>query len=162
MTDKFDNLPEYSRIWIYQSDRPLSQNERMRILQDAEKFAIDWTAHGKNLTAGSEILYDRFLILSVNEKVNGASGCSIDASVRFIRYLEEKYGLDLLKRSKVAFCSGDNTVETCDLKDIKMKIERQEITPDTLIFNNLVSTKGELKEQWLIPARNSWMKKYFN
>jgi hypothetical protein len=31
------------------------------------------------------------------------------------------------------------------------------ITADTLYFNNLVQTKEELENNWIIPVRSSWL-----
>ncbi|MBR9999039.1 MAG: hypothetical protein KFF73_08710 [Cyclobacteriaceae bacterium] len=157
----FDLLPGYSRIWIYQSDRPFTPQETELVGELSDEFLTEWTAHGHELKAAARILYDHFLILSVNEKINGVSGCSIDASVRFIREIESRLNIVLTDRSKIAFLKhGD--VRMTDLRSIKNEIENQSITRDTLIFNNLVQTKGALKDQWLVPAGESWMKKYFN
>jgi hypothetical protein len=159
MKVEFDHLPDKSRIWIYQCDRPFSPDEKDLIQQMAENFVTQWTAHGKDLKAGARVFYNQFLILSVNEKINGASGCSIDASVRFIREIENMFHVILTDRSKIAYLK-DEKVTLTEFPRIKKEIENQTITGDTLIFNNLVQTKGALKDQWLIPARDSWMKKY--
>ncbi len=159
MKVEFDHLPDNSRIWIYQSDRPFSADEKDLIQQMAENFVTQWTAHGKDLKAGARVFYNQFLVLSVNEKINGASGCSIDASVRFIREIENLFHISLTDRSKIAYLKNEKVTLT-EFPRIKKEIENQTITRDTLIFNNLVQTKGALKDQWLIPARDSWMKKY--
>ena len=157
----FNLLPDHSRIWIYQSNRPFLPEEKAKINEMATDFIAEWTAHGNELKAGSGIFYDHFLILSVNERVTGVSGCSIDASIRFIRQLESLFGIELTDRSKIAYLE-QHSVRFTNLQNIKNQIANQHITPDTLIFNNLVQTKGALKDQWLIPAGDSWMKKYFN
>lgn len=157
----FNLLPDHSRIWIYQSNRPFSPDEKDKIHKMAADFVTEWTAHGNELKAGAGIFYDHFLILSVNERTSCVSGCSIDASVRFIRQLENLFGVALTDRSKIAFME-QKVVRITDLQNLKNEIVNQHITPDTLIFNNLVQTKGALKDQWLVPAGDSWMKKYFN
>jgi hypothetical protein len=156
----FELLPDHSRIWIYQSDRPFSPGDKKIIRELAEEFLTEWTAHGNALKAGFTVLYDYFLILSVNEEVNGASGCSIDASTRFIRQIESLLLVKLTDRSKIA-CIKQNEVRLVDLRNIKNEIANRQISVDTLIFNNLVETKGALKDQWLIPAGDSWMKRHF-
>jgi hypothetical protein len=155
----FNFLPESARIWIYQSSRKLTPGEAEAIQQMADNFVMEWTAHGSGLNAGSTILHDFFLILAVDEKFKGASGCSIDASVRFIRQLENRFNINFMDRSKIAYFK-DEVIELVDMKSIKNEIDTKTITEDTLIFDNLVQTKGELKKQWLVPARESWMKKY--
>jgi hypothetical protein len=159
MKVEFEYLPDNSRIWIYQSDRPFTPDEKNHIQQMGEIFVTQWTAHGKDLKAGATILHNHFLVLSVNEKLNGTSGCSIDASVRFIREIENRFHVILTDRSKIAYMK-DGKIKLTAFPRIKKEIENQTITGDTLIFNNLVQTKGALKDQWLIPARDSWMKRY--
>lgn len=160
MDNIFEQLPYTSRIWIYQSNRALSPQEESEILEKANHFARTWRAHGNDLQAGAAILYNQFLILSVNEEENGASGCSIDKSFKFIQDLESKYKINWLDRSKLAFYI-DNKVNIYPLSELKFKIDSGTITKDTLIFNNLVDKKGDLEHKWIIPAKDSWIKKYF-
>ena len=157
----FNLLPDYARIWIYQADRPFTPEEKKIIGEWSESFLTEWTAHGNALKAGSAIFHDHFLVIAVNEKVNGVSGCSIDASLHFIRSVEAQLDISLTDRSKIAWMA-DEEVRITDLKSLKDEIAYRRITPDTLIFNNLVQTKGALSNQWLIPAGDSWMSKYFN
>jgi hypothetical protein len=160
MDNTFDALPSTSRIWIYQGSRPLTPNEKTEILKMAIQFTGTWSAHGNDLQAGATILHDQFLVLSVNEEANGASGCSIDKAFKFIQVLESDYGISWLDRSKLAFII-DNEVYLTPTSELKLKIDTGTITKDTLIFNNLVDKKGDLEHKWIIPAKDSWIKKYF-
>ena len=160
MNNKFNVLPASSRIWIYQASRKLRESEEVEITEKAGRFVKTWNAHGNDLEAGAIILHNQFLVLGVNEDQNGASGCSIDKSFRFIKQLEKDYKLRFLERSKVAFYI-DNEVALFPLAELKLKIDAGTITKDTLIFNNLVDNKGDLEDKWIIPANDSWFKKYF-
>jgi hypothetical protein len=46
---------------------------------------------------------NRFIIITVNQDVQPATGCSIDSSVEFIQSLEQKYSVDLLDKMNVTF-----------------------------------------------------------
>jgi len=159
MDNLFDLLPDSSRIWIYQSNRKLSDAEITEISDKSNKFVKTWSAHGNDLKAGATVLHKMFLILSVNEDINGASGCSIDKSVKFIQQLENTYNISLLDRSKFTYFD-DQEIIISSVSELKMKIDIGSITKDTLIFNNLVDKKGDLEDKWIIHARDSWMKKY--
>ena len=160
MNDTFNVLPASSRIWIYQASRKLRKNEAIEITEKAGRFVETWSAHGNDLEAGAIILHNQFLVLGVHEDQTGASGCSIDKSFRFIQQLEKDYNIRLLERSKVAFYI-DKEVELFPLAELKLKIDGGTITKDTLIFNNLVDNKGDLEDNWIIRANDSWIKKYF-
>ena len=83
----FDIISEESRVWIYQSNRTLSPLEIIEIEDKIKDFLISWTAHGSDLQASFLIKYNRFIVISLNESFNIATGCSIDSSVRFIQDL---------------------------------------------------------------------------
>jgi hypothetical protein len=74
----FDVISEESRIWIYQSNRTLSITEINEIESKIKDFLISWTAHGSDLQASFIIKYSRFIVISLNESFNLATGCSID------------------------------------------------------------------------------------
>ncbi|MGN6639512.1 MAG: ABC transporter ATPase, partial [Mucilaginibacter sp.] len=93
---------EHSRVWIYQSNRELTDNETSRLLDLLNKFAAEWTAHNHQLKAKAEIRYNRFIVLIVDESQAGASGCSIDKSVNFLKGLEQEFGISLFDRFNFA------------------------------------------------------------
>ena len=103
MLINFDELPENSRIWIYQSNRKLSDSEILYIETKIITFLNSWTAHGKNLEAGYEIKYNRFIVFGLNQENASASGCSIDASVNFIQKIEKDFGLDIMDKMNVTY-----------------------------------------------------------
>ena len=161
MNVPFEKLGPESRIWIYQSDRKLNSEEQAFILKNTGRFLEAWTAHGNDLQAGVQILYDQFIIIGVNEAVNEASGCSIDKSVAFIRELDGILKANLLERSKVAL-KNETEISLIDFSEIKDMVSAGRITPESSVFNNAIVTKKELEDSWLMPAEKSWIKRYFN
>ena len=103
----FDVISEESRIWIYQSNRTLSPVEVIEIEAKIKDFLISWTAHGSELQASFLIKYNRFIVISLNESFNIATGCSIDSSVRFIQDLEKLYDVSLLDKMNVSYRHGE-------------------------------------------------------
>ena len=148
-----------SRIWIYQTDRVLSQSEIESLKQDMGKFAVVWTSHNRALKAYGDVLHGRFLVLMVDESQAGASGCSIDKSVHFMQSMEEKYGLSLFDRRQFAYWD-DNEVKSVSIDELKGLYDAGEITGDTLVFDNLVKTKEEMENSWLKPLESSWHKRF--
>ena len=156
----FKLLNNDSKIWIYQSSRKFSEPEKNLIVKKTSDFLTEWTAHGHSLQAGFEIVFDQFLIIGVNEDVNEASGCSIDKSVNHIRNLEKSLNVKLLERSKIAL--KENTkISLVNFSEIKKMISQGLISKETQVFNNAVTSKGELGTSWIQTAGHSWMKRYF-
>jgi len=155
MIIEFDKLPDSSRIWIYQSNRKLSDSEVLAIEPKIKMFLKSWTTHGKELEASYEIKYNRFIVLGLNQENASASGCSIDASVNFIQTIEKEYTLDLLDKMNVTYYNGEFIAHK-SLVDFKKMAKAKSISKNTIVFNNLVNTKLDYLENWEVPAKDSW------
>ena len=114
----FNELPDNARIWIYQANRSFTDAEIDELQASVAEFLKEWTAHGSHLHAGFEIRYKRFIVIGLDQTNASASGCSIDASVRFIQSLEKKYNVELLDRMNVSFKQGEY-IAYKPLKDFK-------------------------------------------
>lgn len=147
-----------SKVWIYQSDRILSESEVEQIKNKSSLFISNWTAHGKLLKAKIEVYYALFLVLFVDETQADASGCGIDKSVHFFQSLEKELGINLMNRLLVAYKENE-VVKSISLYNFEKKLESGELNSATIVFNNLVQTKAEFDTQWEIPLKNSWHKK---
>lgn len=155
MLADFNTLPDSSRVWIYQANRSFSDQELSEIKTDLITFLENWTAHGNDLKAGFEIKYNRFLVIALDQSGQSATGCSIDASVHFIQHLEKKYQVELLDKMNVSFKQGEY-IAYKSLLDFKAMAKQKSISKNTIVFNNLVATKGEYEEHWEVPASESW------
>lgn len=156
----FENLPQESKVWMYQSSRKFLDEEMADIEKDLIQFIENWSAHGTPLEASFSIKYNRFIIIAVNQEAHAASGCSIDASVGFIQNLEQKYEVDLLDKMNVAFKQGEFiTYKT--LLEFKKLAKDKSVSENTIVFNNLINTIEELNDGWEIPASESWHSRFF-
>lgn len=133
----FDNFSDSSRVWLYKSDRELNASEQEQILSLTDDFLKKWAAHGNQLFGKATILENWVLVISVNEGISSASGCSIDSKVKFIKNLGEKLSIDFFNRMKVL---------------VKKENERKEIHfseisehSDWFLLNPLLSTMKEFR-----------------
>ena len=159
MLTAFDALPDSSKIWIYQASRSLTQQEIAEIRQEFDAFIEEWTTHGSDLKAGYEIRYNRFIILALDQTETSASGCSIDASVHFIQQLEKKYDVALLDKMNVSYKQGE-FIAYKPLNEFKKMAKQKAVSKNTIVFNNLVTNKGEFLEHWEVPASESWHSRF--
>lgn len=155
----FDSLPAGSRVWIYQSNRVLAEEEVALANSHLRAFTDEWVVHGQPLASSYSIRYNQFVILAADESDQTASGCSIDSSVRAIRELGERLHIDFFDRSLVAFLLRDQ-VTLVPLKNLKENFIDGILSVGTLTFNNLIATREELESKWLLPAGDSWVKRY--
>ncbi|MCR9183573.1 MAG: ABC transporter ATPase [Flavobacteriaceae bacterium] len=156
----FKDLPDHSRIWIYQSNRKFSNEEETQLESQLTQFLTQWTAHGSSLEAGFEIKYSRFIVIGLNQENASASGCSIDASVHFIQQLEKQFEVDLLDKMNVTYYTGQFIAHK-PLNEFKAMAKSKAISKNTVVFNNLVNTKEEYLENWEVPAEESWHARFF-
>ena len=155
----FNTLPEESRIWIYQSNRSFSEEELSEIKEKLNIFIENWTAHGSDLQSGYTIEYKRFIAIALNQNISTATGCSIDASVHFIQQLEKDYNVDLMDKMNVSYKQGE-FVAYKTLLDFKKMAKDKAVSKNTIVFNNLVDNIAEFKENWEVPASESWHSRF--
>ena len=158
MDVKFEELAEDSRIWIYQSNREFTAEEVSEISIGLKRFLESWTSHKKPFKSAFQIKYNRFVVIAVNKDFE-ISGCSIDASVGFIQFIEKKYKVDLLDKMNVAY-KTDNKIEFASLADFKNLLKSKSINGDTIVFNNLVSNIFEYNRNWETSIKNSWHSRF--
>jgi hypothetical protein len=159
MYTPYKNLPNNSRVWIYQSNREFTEKEIAFISTKAEEFINSWTRHGDDLKGSFTIKYNQFLVLAVDESFNNVSGCSIDASVHFIQALEKELQLNLMDKMNVTFKNG-NHINLVRLSDFQKFAKEHKITQETIVFNNMVATKEDFENSWEVPAKDSWHKRF--
>ncbi|GGI57431.1 ABC transporter ATPase [Winogradskyella haliclonae] len=155
----FDTLPEESRVWIYQANRSFSETEISEIEEKLNVFIQAWTAHGQDLQAGFKIVYKRFIVIALNQSLNIATGCSIDASVHFIQDLEKTYNVDLMDKMNVSYKQGEFIAHK-SLIEFKKMAKQKAVSKKTIVFNNLVTNIAEFKENWEVPASESWHNRF--
>ena len=155
----FNTLPEESRVWIYQANRSFTELELTEIKNKLNIFIENWTAHGSDLQAGYIVEYKRFIVIALNQNLNSATGCSIDASVRFIQQLEKDYNVDLMDKMNVSYKQGEYVAHK-SLLDFKKMAKERAISKNTVVFNNLVTNIAEFKENWEVPASESWHSRF--
>jgi hypothetical protein len=155
----FNTLPQNSRIWIYQADREFTRIEVDLLQENAIAFIEEWTRHGAALKGSFVLKYNRFLVLAVDESFANASGCSIDASVRFVKQMETLFSIDLMNKLNVTYKEGQ-TIRLVNLSAFQEFAKVQKITSETIVFNNMVQTKGDLESLWEVPAQQSWHRRF--
>ncbi len=137
----FEGFEDHSRVWVYQADRELSAEDQQYINHELEQFVSGWNAHGKQLLADYRILSNRFVILTVDERQVGASGCSIDSSVHALKKIGTERRIDFFNRLKLI---------------VEREGEQREIHyadkgeyAGWNMYDNTITNLGSLRSEWL-------------
>jgi hypothetical protein len=153
-----ENFSSDSRVWIYQSNRLFTLNEALAIEDLLNDFTANWLSHGVPVKGAGYLFFGQFIILMADEKATGVSGCSTDSSVRLIKDIEQRFGVNMFDRTTLAFVVKDK-VQLLPLSQLQYAFDNRFIDSYTLYFNNLVQTKEELGNSWLVPIKDSWLSK---
>jgi len=153
-----ENFSPDSRVWIYQSSRLFTLNEALAIEDLLNDFTDNWLSHGTPVKGASYLFFGQFIILMADEKATGVSGCSTDSSVRLIKDIEQRFGVNMFDRTTLAFFVKDK-VQLLPLSQLQYAFDNRFIDSHTLYFNNLVQTKKELENNWIISIKDSWLSK---
>jgi hypothetical protein len=133
--------------------------ERDLVHNFLQSYCSRWQAHGHPLRSSFDLRFDQFIVIAADESFNGTSGCSVDDSVRAIKEIERLTSLSFFDRTLVAFLINGQ-VTLLKLRELKQKSADGIWNEQTLAFNNLISVKSLLDDQWIVPASNTWLKRY--
>ena len=154
----YNNLSNTSRVWIYQSNEPFSNDKLPQLKAQIQHFVKNWVSHNNQLAAYGDVYHNHFIVLMVDESRAGASGCSIDASVHFLKQLEQVHQVDLFDRMNFAY-QQEGTVKTANRDEFAQLYQSGVINDETLVYDTLVKNKATFEEQWLKPLGESWHKR---
>ena len=149
MLADFHTLPEQARIWVYASEKALTQNQKAYILNYISQHLKGWNAHKQDLTAGVAVLENHFIVIALDESKNGASGCSIDTLQKTIQKIEKELTFSLMNRLNV-FCKIEDKI-LC-IPSFKLSTVANK---DTLFYDLTILKKSDLNT-YLKPISEGW------
>ncbi|MGH2623225.1 MAG: ABC transporter ATPase, partial [Sphingobacterium sp.] len=124
-------------------------------------FIREWTAHGSQLSAKVEVIYNLFIVLSVDEKVAQVTGCSIDKSVHMLKEIERTIQIDLFNRLFISYRDDQGDVQIVSRDVFEALCQQGVVNQDTIVFNNMIQTPDDLASKWEVPLKDSWHHQFF-
>ena len=153
----YKSLADSSRTWIYRSDRKLSKTEEVKVEEWILQFIDKWTAHNQTLRAFGKVYHSQFLVIFLDEESSTqASGCSIDAQVRFIKEVGNALDINFFDRMHFDFIEEEKII-SFHKDEIAKKIEIGVLREDSLSIQIiLVKSKKDFENVWSVPLNKSW------
>lgn len=159
----FASLSDDSRVWVFTADPALNEKTSARLLAVVDSFLAEWVAHGEPLTSARELRDGRFLIIGVDQSATAyASGCSIDGLYRKLKELGQETGTSLLSREHVYYRGSDGEVCSVTRDEFAQLSSQGRISPDTTVFDTSITSLGELRQRFELPAAGSWHRALLN
>jgi hypothetical protein len=156
----YNDFPLNSKAWVYQSNRLFTDTEVSKINELAEVFVDQWESHGNSLKGLIEVRNNAFIVILADEQGDTMCGRAQDGSVRLIKEIEEVLGTPLMNRMNTAWKVNGELV-LGHMNEFKEKILSGDLSSETIVFNNTITTKETLGDSWEVPAKYSWHKQLF-
>ena len=144
----FDSLPDSARVWIFGSDKQLSEDAAKTLMREVGDHLDNWKAHGEPLTVGSQLLDDRFLVVGVDQNTTGASGCSIDGLFRVLQAVQSRLGANLVGGGRLFYRDDHGNVQCVPRADLDELRQSGAITPDTVVFDTTITDLGTFRRRF--------------
>jgi hypothetical protein len=133
----------------------LTKEEANRVDSALGEFIAQWAAHGNAMRAEGKLIGKLFLFIAADEEQTKASGCSIDDSVHFVKALGTEIGVDFFNRTITQY-EKEGTVHLVKLHEFWAMRKAGVVDDDTIVYNNLINSIGQLKTSWRISFKESW------
>ncbi|MDO4225266.1 MAG: hypothetical protein Q4C75_05185 [Bergeyella zoohelcum] len=143
------------RVLIYPASRPFTAKESKAITEKLFDFLSSWAAHGKPLSSSFKIDKNQFIVITVDEEKEVASGCSIDALGQVMRAIDTEFQLGLFDRMKACFLENGE-VKTMKLADFRNAVKSGELSREIEVFDFSKSTYVAYLSEFLLPLSRSW------
>lgn len=143
------------KVIIYPASRSFTPKESKVITEKLFDFLATWAAHGKALSSHFKIEKNQFIVVCVDEDVEAASGCSIDALGGVMKEIDQEFQLGLFDRMKATFVENGE-VKTLKLQDFRSGLRNGEISKDIEVYDFSKNTYVAFLSDFLLPLRRSW------
>lgn len=154
----FDKLPDDARVWVFGVAAPVDDIDAAKLLAAVDAYLVTWKAHGHPLTAARQWRDERFLAIGVDQRTEGASGCSIDGLFRTLQDLERAVGSSMVGGGLVFFRGPGDLVCALRREDFEALARRGGADGDTPVFDMTITTAGDYRARFEVPASSSWHK----
>jgi hypothetical protein len=161
-TDILSPLPNHARVWLFAAERPLTLEEHEFTCARLSHFVAEWKAHGTKLAADAIVLHNRFVVIAVDEENQNATGCSVDTCMHEMQAISKAIQVDFFNRLQVVYRDADNgLVVSSTLAHFKEMIAEGDVHAETPVFDTTLQTLGQLRTAFEVPAKNTWLNKFF-
>ena len=149
----FAALPNDARTWVFGATDPIHSDGEAMLLDSVDEWLGEWKAHGQPLTCGREWREGRFLVVGVDQRAAGASGCSIDALFHVLQTIQGGLGTSFLGGGRVFYRDAQDAVVCTDRTRLG---EAPGISGSTPVFDTAITTAGEYRARFERPLSDSW------
>ncbi len=157
---EFKDLPANARVWLYQAERNLTEEEQTRVQSFLTSAVDSWVTHGMPMKGSVKIFFNRLIVIAADTGFQQPSGCSIDASTGWLQELGKETGINFFDRSIGYF--EDERLCFFSVFEAKKQVNAGLVQPHTRVINLQAATAHEVENALIIPASESFLNRYFS
>ena len=162
----FSHLPDTARLWVYATDRRLTDVEAESLTHRLEDFLNEWQSHGRPVEGAAEVRDRRFVLLAAHlpeAPAGDVSGCGIDASVHVLEDFADEFELGWQSGLDVFYRAPDGAVRSASRPAFEALAEKGSVDADTPVFERGLDSVAALREgRFEQPASQSWHAEAFS
>ena len=154
----YHKVPDNFKVWIYQANRQIEIDELNDINDAIEFFVEEWQQHGEEIRGFSAVYYRRFIVLMADNLLNDNT---VNSFADTLRALGNYLDIDFFDNTKICYKIGLQDIADFNYDELETLVIKEYLRPDTIIFDNNVSTKVDFDKKWEIKAVESKFNRYF-
>jgi hypothetical protein len=159
----FARLPADARLWVYGTDRDITDDETLELQKAFDEFSRKWDSHGREVEASLAIVERRFLIIAAHVPGGDVSGCGIDKQVHYVEEAGRRLGLMWSPALSVFYKDASGRIRSVSRTVFRERVGKREIRGTTMVFDPAAAYVADLREgRFARPARESWHRRIFN
>lgn len=153
---EFTALPDSARLWVFGAAADVDDVDEKKLLAAVDVFLLQWNAHGHPLMCARDWRDGRFLAVGVDQRSEGASGCSIDGLFRTLQGVERAIGTSLVGGGLVYFRDTAGLVHAITRDAFEKLAASGAVTTGTTVYDTTVTTAGDYRTGFERTAGESW------
>ena len=161
MEEDYITYPDTAKVWVYQSNKKLDEDEVAYLNVQLDDFVSSWESHGSMLKATYKIVHNLFVVFFVDEEGDRMCGTAQDNSLKLMKNLEQELEVSFLDRMVQAY-KKDGEVYSVKMNDFSTLLQDATINENTTVYNNMITTKIDFDNNWEVPLKESWHKQFLN
>lgn len=154
MISDYNTQPDDAKVWVFPSQKKIYPNEIGIIEKKITDFILDWEEKNAGLDVSFTIKYNRFIVIFADSEAS-ISTHTTNQLISFVIGLQNEFETELMDKMNACFKQGEY-VQYKDLKEFKKLIKNKGVNKNTIVFDNMISTKMEFDSFWEVPASESW------
>ena len=126
------------------------------------RFAGEWSSHGRKVQSDYQILENKILILAAHIEQGEISGCGIDKSLHLLDEYASQNGFGWVSALDVVFRDEQLHWQVVPRTSFRQLVKQGAVSASTIVLDSTISTVDELRNGQLEkPLSDSWHARVF-